>query len=84
MFNDTPARIILREVAEQYGITVQDLLSQSRERKYSWPRGVAYLRIYCETPMSYPQVARLMKRKDHTTIIYGVKATRQRIKEGKI
>ena len=82
-FYETPAREILKQVAEEFDISVQDLLSKNRERRYSWPRGLAYLRIYCETSMSYPQIGRLMNR-DHTTIIYGVKATRQRIKEGKI
>ena len=77
-----PAQDIIREVAEDHDLTVSDLLSPSRRRKYAWPRQEAMLRMREETELSYPQIARLLRREDHTTILYGVRAARQRIKEG--
>jgi chromosomal replication initiator protein len=77
-----PAQDIIREVAEDHGLTVSDLLSQSKRRKYAWPRQEAMLRMREETELSYPQIARLLRRKDHTTIWHGERAARQRIKEG--
>lgn len=73
---------IMREVAKQYGITLTELRGEDRSRRYSWPRHIAYIRLYDETNLSYPQIARLMGKKDHTTIIYGVKVGRRNIKQG--
>jgi chromosomal replication initiator protein len=73
---------IMREVAMQYGITFTELRNDSKKKKYSWPRQVACLRLYDETRLSFPQIARLIGLKDHTSIIYAVKACRQKIKQG--
>ena len=78
----SPAHRIMREVAEAHDITVQDLLSQSRCRQYSWPRQEAMLRMRDETNLSYTQIARLLRRECHTTVVYGERAARQRIQEG--
>jgi chromosomal replication initiator protein len=77
-----PAQDIIREVAKDHGLTVPELLGPSRRRKYAWPRQEAMLRMREETELSYPQIARLLRRKDHTTIWHGERAARQRIKEG--
>lgn len=77
-----PAQEIIREVAGKYDIEVSDLLSRSKRPKYAWPRQEAMLRMREETELSYPQIARLLRRDCHTTIITGVRAARQRIKEG--
>lgn len=73
---------IMREVAAQYGVTLTELRSDNRGRSYSWPRLMAYLRLYDETKLSLPQIARLMGKKDHTTIIHGLKSGRALIKQG--
>ena len=73
---------IIKQVAEKHGLTVDDLRSQDRSRKYSWPRQEAMVRLRDETALSYPSIARLLRRKDHTTIIYGERVARNRIKEG--
>jgi chromosomal replication initiator protein len=77
-----PAQDIIREVAAKHELDVSDLLGPSKRRKYAWPRQEAMMRMREETELSYPQIARLLRREDHTTILYGVRAARQRIKEG--
>lgn len=73
---------IIGEVAVKYGTTVAAIRSRSRLRIHTVPRQECYVRLLDETPMSYPQVARVMRRKDHTTVIYGERVHRQKIKEG--
>jgi chromosomal replication initiator protein len=75
---------IVCEVAEEYGISVADIRSDNRAQQYAWPRQIAMVRLRDETPLSYPAIARVLRRKDHTTIVYGERACRQRIKEGLI
>ena len=77
-----PAQDIIREVAAKHEVDVSDLLGTSKRPKYAWPRQEAMLRMREETELSYPQIARLLRRDCHTTIISGVRAARQRIKKG--
>lgn len=74
--------IILREVACEFDVTVNDLRGDCKARHVSRPRQFAYVRLLDETPMSYPAIGRVMGGRDHTTIIYGERACRQRLKEG--
>lgn len=76
--------IILKEVAQAHGVTVNDLRGESRLRHIARARQVAYVRLRDETPMSYPAIARVMGGKDHTTVLKGERAMRQKIKEGTI
>jgi chromosomal replication initiation ATPase DnaA len=70
------------EVADKYGITIHELRSDNREKRFSWPRQVAYVRLVDETPLSYPQIARIMGKENHTTVLYGERVGRRRIKQG--
>ena len=78
----SPAHRILCEVAAKHGVTVADLKGKSRARRYSWPRQEAMLRLRDETRKSYPEIARLLCRDDHTTILHGERAASARIREG--
>ena len=75
---------IMREVCDAHGLTMRELRSDNRSRAFSWPRQVAYLRLYDETNLSLPQIARLLGKKDHTTVLYGIEAMRKKIKDGLI
>jgi hypothetical protein len=66
---------ILREVAQEYGLTVAALTGQGRSRHIAWPRQEAYYRAFTECPhLSYPEIARRIGGRDHTTILHGVRA----------
>ena len=75
---------ILREVCHAYGLSMRQLRSDNRSPIFSWPRQVAYLRLYDETNLSLPQIARLLGKKDHTTVMYGIESGRKKIKQGLI
>jgi len=71
---------ILQEVAEDYGLTIAALKGQNRSRHITKPRQEAYYRAFVECPhVSYPEIARRIGGRDHTTILHGVRAHCQRI-----
>ena len=77
-----PVMTILREVAEDHGVTVNDLRGDRRERRFAHPRQIAYVRLRDETTMSLPVIGRVMGGKHHTTVHKGIAAARARIREG--
>lgn len=77
-----PVMTILRQVAEDYGVTVNDLRGDSRAPRFSHPRQIAYVRLRDETNMSLPVIGRVMGGKHHTTVHKGIAAARARIREG--
>ena len=77
--------IILREVAREYGLTINDLRGENKCRHIAHPRQVAYIRLRDETDLSYPAIGRILGNRDHTTVLKGEQAARARLKaEGKI
>jgi chromosomal replication initiator protein len=73
---------ILREVAQEFDVSVSELRGRSKEKHIVRPRQFAYLRLRDETDLSYPAIARVMGRADHTAIIYGIKAVTKRLQQG--
>jgi len=67
------AREILQEIAETYNVTVADILSRARRKELVVARHHAMWRVRTSTTLSFPQMARIFQR-DHTSVIYGVKA----------
>ena len=68
------ARDIVRETASAFGLTIADLLSDSRAEETSTARQEAMYRIRRELLLSFVDVARVMNRTDHTTIRHGYAA----------
>ena len=62
---------ILSEVAEYFGIKVDDLLARSRKRTVSIPRQVAMYLLIHEIGIPPTQVGRLLGGRDHSTVIHG-------------
>ena len=54
-------------------ITLNDLRKRCRSPQYSRPRFfvMAYLRAQKEKPLSYPQIANILRLKDHTSVLHG-------------
>lgn len=66
---------VLVEVADKYGLTVNDLKGNSRFHRVSHPRQEAYYQIFTQCPhISYPDMGRRIGGRDHTTCLSGVKA----------
>ena len=69
---------IVREVAEQHGFTVDQLVSPSRRHDLSRARFECFGRIRAEIrfrsgPPSLPQIGRWFGGRDHTTVLNGLR-----------
>ena len=62
---------ILSEVANYFGLQVDDLLARSRKRSVSVPRQVAMYLLIHEIGLPPTQVGRLLGGRDHSTVIHG-------------
>jgi len=71
--------LIRRAVCAHYKITNADLVGRSAVRSIAWPRQVAMMLAREMTTLSYPQIARRFGNRDHTTVIHGIRAVRQRM-----
>lgn len=82
----TPAVIdgcnILFQVAAERGMTLKDLVGPSRAQPIAHARQYAMMMMKDLTSLSFPQIAELCGRKDHTTAMYGVIVARSRAANG--
>ena len=60
---------IMTAVADEFGLTVKEMISPKRSPKYLIPRYVAIALLDEMTDMSLPAIGRRMGGRDHTTII---------------
>lgn len=75
---------ILREVAKEYDVPVNELRGPNTARHISRPRQIAYMRLYDETNLSYPAIGRVMGNRDHTTVYRGIKDVMKRLQKGEL
>ena len=62
---------ILSEIAQQYGLTRERLLSKERSREVALPRQIAMYLMREETSTSLPKIGEILGGRDHTTVMYG-------------
>jgi chromosomal replication initiation ATPase DnaA len=63
------AQRILRAIANEFEITVAELLSENRDLRFSTPRHFAVGMMLEVTNMSLPAIGRRLGGRDHTTIL---------------
>src|SRR5262245_43131173 len=63
---------ILRIVAAEFGMTINEMLSENRDLRFTTPRYVCIGLMLETTTMSFPAIGRRLQR-DHTTILNGRK-----------
>ena len=64
---------IQRAVAEEFGITLDDMVSKRRARAVARPRQVAMYLCKTMTKRSLPDIGRRFGGRDHTTVMHAVK-----------
>jgi chromosomal replication initiator protein len=62
---------ILTTIAQEYGVTMDELLSQSRSQRVAFPRQIAMYMLREESELSLPKIGELLGGRDHTTVMYG-------------
>lgn len=71
------SRDIIASVAKAFKVAEEDLTGPRHYRALAWPRQAAYLILREERKLSYGQIAQIFNR-DHSTIVYGCRAAKQR------
>jgi len=79
---DVFVREIIAEVADEFLIFPSDIVGYKRVSKIVQARHKAMYRARYETHSSYLKLARIFKR-DHSTVIYGVKCWEAKLKGAK-
>lgn len=74
-----PARAIIDIVAHHFGITSADLVGSRRFKKLAFARHMAALIIHERTKMSLPRIAPRLGYRDHTTVLHGIRSSRERL-----
>jgi len=65
----TPQQVI-DAISQFYAISIQDILGQSREKKFSMPRQIIMHLMRKELNMSYPAIGNELGGRDHTTAMH--------------
>ncbi len=63
---------VLAATSKILGIKQADILSEKRDAEFVLPRQIIMYLLRKECQIKFEEIARLLKRKDHTTIIHGV------------
>lgn len=66
-------KLILDTVAEHFNVSVDDISSKKRDKEFALPRQIIMYLCRIMTTETYQNIAALLGKKDHTTIISGVK-----------
>lgn len=63
--------VIMNQVSEKYGVSIVDIKSKRRSKRFMIPRMEFYWRARHESKASYPDIGRFCGGRDHTTVLYG-------------
>lgn len=63
---------IKKVVADEFGVSIKDMLGYCRLRRLVVPRQIAYAMLRAHTRLSLPGIGRVMGDRDHTTIAHGL------------
>lgn len=69
-FKSITAHQIIEATSEFFSISLADLLGQSREKKFSYPRQIIMHLMRKELNMSYPAIGNELGGRDHTTAMH--------------
>ncbi len=79
--NPLSVDLIVRIVAEYYGVEVSAVCGQSRSKETVRPRHIAMFLAREQAGASLPQIGAAMGGRDHTTILYGVNKITEEIEQ---
>ena len=72
--------LIINIVSEDFGVNPEDITSKKRSAEFVLPRQVCMYLCRNFTDVSLAGIADILKKKDHTTIIHGIKKIEEDIK----
>jgi len=69
---------VLKKVAKYFGVSLEDLLGQSRKKDFALPRHLSMYLLHCEDKFSLTRIGNLFNR-DHTSILYAAEKIKKAI-----
>ena len=72
--------LIINLVAEHFNVSAEDICSKKRNSEYVEPRQVVMYLCDELTDTSLVNIAKILNKKDHTTIIHGIKKIKEEMK----
>ena len=76
---DITPEYIIKTVAEAYDVTSDDILSAKRNSEIVLPRQICMYIIREKKNLSLAETAKILNKKDHTTVIHGIKLIKEEI-----
>ena len=76
-----PGHEVIEAVCIESGISLACIRGDQRHRAVAWPRQLAMWFLHKKLGASAPVAGRMLGRKDHTTVLHGVKAADNRLQE---
>jgi chromosomal replication initiation ATPase DnaA len=76
-------KIVIRAVAQYFGMAACVLVGRSRVRAATYPRKIACHLVRAHCYLSFDTIGKLFGNRDHSTIIYYVSDIRDRVKNRK-
>ena len=76
----TPS-FIIKIVADHFGISPDDIISKKRNAEFVMPRQICMYMIREYTATSLESTARLLNKKDHTTVIHGINKIKEEMEK---
>lgn len=67
---EADAEAVLMVIADTFGVSIEDLKSNSRRREISWARQIGMYLMRQHTDLSLPRIGEEFGGKDHTTVLY--------------
>ncbi len=67
---DSSPDIVLKAIADQFDISIEELKGNSRRREISWARQIGMYLMRQHTKLSLPRIGEEFGGKDHTTVMY--------------
>ena len=74
----TPS-FIIEVISEHFGVNPNDITSEKRNSEFVLPRQIAMYMCRNIIGMSLADIAKLLKKKDHTTVMHGIKKITEKI-----
>jgi hypothetical protein len=81
---ETPAQIILREVAAKHEMPMTVFKNESRKKPFVLCRQEAAYRLKEEAKLSLTQIGRLFNHQDHTTVLNSINRYKANTEQGRI